>query len=79
MLTCRNIMEGGSDYVDGQMTSNQRISFRIHLLLCSNCRRFMNNFRTTISYVKALPDQDKLSEEEINEIVQAVIQKKTES
>ena len=78
MLTCRNIMEGGSDFIDGQMLSNKRIGFRIHLLLCSNCRRFMKNFRTTINYVKALPDRDQLSEEEINEIVQRIEQEKSE-
>jgi hypothetical protein len=46
VLTCREMaQQQASDYLDKQLTVRQRIGFRLHLLLCRNCRHFMRQFR----------------------------------
>ena len=75
MLTCREVTELASHYVDGQMTTRQTLGFRLHLSLCKNCRRFISQFRTTISYVRLLPDQSSLSNEQADAIAERVVQK----
>lgn len=41
MLKCKDIGYLSSDYIAGNMTTSQRLSFRLHLSICTNCRRFM--------------------------------------
>lgn len=41
MLKCKDIGYLSSDYIDGNMTKSQRMSFRLHLTICGHCRRFM--------------------------------------
>lgn len=75
MLTCREVAEQASDYVDGRMTRRQALGFRLHLSLCKNCRRFIDQFRTTISYVRMLPERQPLSADQVAAITDVVVQK----
>ena len=55
MLKCRDIAHQASDYLDQQLTGWPRIRFRIHLLYCYYCRRFVNHLRITNRYLQDKP------------------------
>lgn len=40
-VTCRDVSERASDYLDGEMPAGQRALFRLHLALCSACATFV--------------------------------------
>jgi pyrroloquinoline quinone (PQQ) biosynthesis protein C len=41
MLKCDEVAAQASDFLDQEMTFSQKAAFRLHLLYCSNCRRFV--------------------------------------
>lgn len=41
MLKCDEVAAIASDFLDQDMTFSQRTAFRMHLMVCSNCRRFV--------------------------------------
>lgn len=45
MLSCKQLVEGSSDYIDARMPWRDRIAVRIHLAMCQNCRRFVRQMR----------------------------------
>lgn len=49
MLTCQQLIEFLSDYLDGQLPLTQRAAFELHLALCRDCRAYLHNFKTTIA------------------------------
>lgn len=44
MLKCKDIGYLSSDYIDGNMTTSQRMSLRLHITICGHCRRFIRQF-----------------------------------
>jgi predicted anti-sigma-YlaC factor YlaD len=70
LLTCKNIVESSSDYLEGQLTGRGTLAFRMHLLLCSHCRRFMRHLRLTIDSMRSLPLDEALPEDEIRAIIE---------
>lgn len=60
MLTCQQLIEFLSDYLDGSLSLTQRAAFDMHLALCRDCRSYLHNFKTTIAAGKqafAVPDE----------------------
>ncbi len=43
MLKCDEVAAQASDFLDQQMTTSQRALFRLHLMYCTNCRRFVRH------------------------------------
>ena len=52
MLTCQQLIEFLTDYLDGQLPLTQRAAFEVHLVLCRDCRSYLHNFKTTIAVSK---------------------------
>jgi hypothetical protein len=46
-LTCRAVATRASDYLDKHVDGQLTVNIRIHLLLCTNCRRFVKHLRLT--------------------------------
>ncbi len=55
MLTCRQIVEQSSDYRAGAMPLSRRLQYRLHLLMCRNCRRFSRQFNAAVAMTRRLP------------------------
>jgi predicted anti-sigma-YlaC factor YlaD len=53
-MNCRDVTEFLSDYLDGELPLRQRVSFKLHLLLCRDCRRYLRSFATTIKLTQSL-------------------------
>ena len=43
MLKCRDVIEQADRYVDGRMNWRERLGFRMHLMLCRYCHRYIKN------------------------------------
>ncbi len=69
MLTCRDINERSSEYLDQQMSFMQRMNFRMHLMLCKHCSRFMRQLEAVVHTLHRLSPQQSTSEEQLEELV----------
>lgn len=41
MLSCRDVTERASDYLEDDITPRQRLAIRLHLMMCRHCRRLV--------------------------------------
>ena len=57
MLTCREITELITDYMEGQLGFMESLSFQMHLGLCRNCRNYLHQLRQTVKTLGRLPDE----------------------
>lgn len=57
MMTCQELIEFLTDYLDGQLPLSQRLAFELHLTLCPDCRSYLHNFKTTIAAAKQAGDE----------------------
>ena len=51
MYQCKDIAEEVSNYIDGNLPLGKRIGLFFHLLICSCCRNYLQQIRSTISIV----------------------------
>lgn len=54
MLKCRDVLGLGSAYIDADLRASEVWSVRMHLLICSNCRAYIQRLRLTINTVEEL-------------------------
>ena len=55
---CPRIVALLSDYLDGRLPADVRTDLEQHLGGCSECARFVDSFRSTISLLHSLSDED---------------------
>ncbi len=60
MLSCKEIAQQASDYIDQQYSWRQRMAFRLHLFICGNCRRYISQLRSSIDSLKLLKHRPQL-------------------
>ncbi len=48
MLRCKDVADKASAYVDRELSRTQALGMALHLLMCGNCRRFMQYFRLAL-------------------------------
>ena len=58
MMTCEQLTRVVSDYIDGHMALMPRTHFKLHLLMCRNCRTYLNQFRKSTTEARTLPPDD---------------------
>lgn len=56
MLTCKEMTELCTDYLEGRLPFMQRLKFRMHIAMCKNCRAYLRQMRTTVRTLGELPD-----------------------
>jgi anti-sigma factor RsiW len=57
-LTCQELVEIVSDYLDGALPEADRERFDAHLETCEGCRRYLDQMRTTIRVAGTLSEDD---------------------
>ncbi len=57
-LTCQELVEIVSDYLEGALPEADRARFDAHLETCEGCRRYLDQMRTTIRVVGTLTEDD---------------------
>jgi anti-sigma factor RsiW len=53
-LTCQELVELVTDYLEGALTEEDRARFEAHVDDCEGCARFLEQMRTTIRLTGAL-------------------------
>ena len=54
MITCRELEEFVVGYLDGTLPSRQRFVFKLHLLVCRECRDYLASYTQAIALGKAV-------------------------
>ena len=69
MITCKDISETASDYLEGPMTTRRRLAYRLHLLMCKHCRRFIRQFHLTIGTIQRSNSKPEPDDSVIDDLV----------
>jgi predicted anti-sigma-YlaC factor YlaD len=56
-LTCRELVEIVTDYLEGAMTPEQRSRFEEHLRVCEGCTVYLEQMRETIRLTGMLAEE----------------------
>jgi anti-sigma factor RsiW len=56
-LTCRELVELITDYLEDRLPTTERARFEAHLPNCSGCRHYLEQMRKTIGVVGTLSEQ----------------------
>lgn len=58
MITCRELTELVTEYVEGRMSFVDRTRFQVHLGTCKGCRAYVRQMKATIGMLGALGKQE---------------------
>lgn len=53
MLMCRDLAGIASDYIDSELGTMQKLSVKMHLMMCKDCRSFIGNLRASTDLMRA--------------------------
>jgi anti-sigma factor RsiW len=56
-LTCQELVELVTDYLEGAMAAKDRALFEQHLAICDGCVNYLEQMRTTVAIVGALSEE----------------------
>jgi anti-sigma factor RsiW len=57
-LTCQQLVELVTDYLEGRLSAEERARFERHLGVCPGCVTYVEQFRETIRLTGALREAD---------------------
>jgi anti-sigma factor RsiW len=69
-LSCRELVELVTDYLEGALSDEERERFEAHIGLCGGCRVYLEQMRQTIEQLGHLPE-DTLSADAERELLEA--------
>ena len=55
-LTCKELVELVTDYLEGSLTARERARFEEHLAMCGGCRNYLAQMRLTIVTIGRLTE-----------------------
>lgn len=55
MLSCREVTELVSDYLEGDLPRRERLRVQVHILMCRYCRRYLSQMRKVVGILRGLP------------------------
>lgn len=57
MLSCQQLTEIITDYLEGRMSFADRMRFQMHVGMCKHCRTYLRQMKATIASLGQLPDE----------------------
>lgn len=69
-LTCREMVQLVTDYLDGSMPMADRARFERHLMGCEGCEIYLDQVKTTIRVTGAL-EEDSIPAEQLEALTRA--------
>lgn len=57
-LTCRELVELVTEYLDGTLSRRDHARFEAHLRACTNCTQYVEQFRETVRLTGTLQESD---------------------
>ncbi|MBQ0754579.1 MAG: anti-sigma factor [Gammaproteobacteria bacterium] len=74
MLKCRDIPSEAEKFLAGELSFGQRVSVRLHLFMCYNCRRYMRQLRVLLGALPGVPAAQPVSDDEVEQVMQRLDQ-----
>ena len=71
MLTCKDISTLSDEYLDGELPFKKKLSVKLHLAICKNCRRYLNYLQLTVDVVRQ-SEKSSIEKSKIDEIMSKV-------
>tara|TARA_R110000787_G_scaffold77114_1_gene169735 strand:- start:5419 stop:5655 length:237 start_codon:yes stop_codon:yes gene_type:complete len=70
VLKCRDVVNTADQLLDGDMNHRQLLAIKMHLLMCSHCRRYVRQLRALL---RAIPFMyKKASDTEVSKVMEHV-------
>jgi anti-sigma factor RsiW len=57
-LTCKELVEVVTDYLEGRLSPEERLRFEEHVAFCSWCETYLQQMRDTITVSGTLAEED---------------------
>lgn len=57
MLTCQEVTEVVTEYLEGRQSLVQRLRFQMHIGMCKHCREYLKQMKTTVQAIGSLPEE----------------------
>jgi predicted anti-sigma-YlaC factor YlaD len=57
MLVCREVTELVTDFVEGRLSTWDRLRFQLHVGMCRHCREYLRQMKTTQRLLGQVPPQ----------------------
>lgn len=54
MISCQELDEFISDYIEGKLPATINLKFRLHLIACRDCKSYISAYKRSIEMSKAL-------------------------
>lgn len=54
MLSCRDVANLSSDYLNHDLPWRRRMAVRLHLLMCTGCTRYYEQMRATLAMLRRM-------------------------
>lgn len=78
MLTCQQVLDFLSDYVEGRLSRDQLARLGEHLAVCPECVDYLENFKATLAACRSLRDSEFTKTRPVPEkLVQAILAART--
>jgi anti-sigma factor RsiW len=55
MMSCKEVTEAATDYLDGNLPFWRKMALRMHVAMCRHCRAFLDQLRKTVALLGQLP------------------------
>lgn len=68
MLSCKEIIELVTDYLEGRMRLADRMRFQMHIGMCKHCRAYLRQMKATVSVLGQLPDEEAMPDDVRDEL-----------
>lgn len=72
MLSCKDVTEHTSNYLDKKMSVYQRMQFRLHIMMCKGCQRFVDQFKITVASIKGI-EPEPVRKDDVDRQVEALM------
>ena len=56
MLTCQQLVELVTDYLEGRLSTWDRARFQMHVAMCGHCRAYLDQMRVTVDALGHVPE-----------------------
>lgn len=57
MLSCKDVSERASRWLDREMGLWERLQLRAHLAICVHCRRYLAQLKAAVAALRFLPEE----------------------
>jgi len=73
MMTCKQLSEIASDFLDRDLPFRQRLAIHLHRLMCRDCSRYLRHLNISSRAVQRISDKVEPSDQEIDQLMDKIL------